>query len=105
MTMSVGYKPYVKSAVSTTEMCGKEHAELTEANSKMASMTVNPGSGNTRNAEIRYKICNGMVNPSENNDALRTYPKAAINKTGLDEQSEDPLDPHGYAPFAQVFPY
>ena len=71
-------------------------------------MTVKPGSGNTRNAEIRYKICNQQYNEpfsAHRRFGSETYPKAAIDKTGLDEQSEDPLYPHRYAPFAQVFPY
>ena len=78
---------------------------LTEANSRTASMTVKPGSGNTRNAEIKYKICNGIRKYSASIRATKTYPKATINKTGLDEQSEDPLDPDGYTSFAQVFPH
>ena len=87
----------------------KEHnaAVLTEINNKTASMTVNPGSGNTWNAEIKYKIYNSVVNTSASINAFGsgTYPDTAINKTRLDEQSEDPIDPHGSTSFTQVFPY
>ena len=106
--MSVGYRPYINSVFSAQENVQKEHnvAVLTEMNNKTASMTVNPGSGNTWNAEIKYKICNNVVNPSASIDASGsgTYPNTAINKTGLDEQSEHPIDPHRCTSFTQVFP-
>jgi hypothetical protein len=35
-------------------------AVLTETN----AMVVKPGEGNTPNAEVQYKICNRVVNPS-----------------------------------------
>jgi len=37
--------------------------------------------------------------------ASGTYPNAGINDTRLEQQSEDPLDPHRSASFMQVFPY
>jgi hypothetical protein len=67
-------------------------AVLTEIN----AMAVKPGEGNRPNVEIKYKICNSVVNPSPSIMAsgCGTYPNAAINKTGLDEQSKDPVDPN-----------
>jgi hypothetical protein len=80
-------------------------AVLTEINNKTASMTVKPGSGNTWNAEITYKICNFSVTASADASGSETYPNAAINKTGLDEESEDPIDPHRCTSFTQMFLY
>ena len=59
-------------------------------------MVVKPGSGNFVDFEIQYKICNSAVIPSMSiyGSGSGTYPNAAINKTGLDQQSEDPIDPH-----------
>ena len=70
-------------------------------------MTVKPGSGNAPEVEIQYKICNSVVNPSTNIEASGsgTYPNAAIYKTRLDEQCEDPIDPHNSLSFTQVFLY
>ena len=34
-----------------------------------------------------------------------TYPNAAINKTRIDQQSENPIDPITSSSFTQVFPY
>jgi methyl coenzyme M reductase subunit C len=75
----------------------KKCAVLTET----PVMKVKPGSSITPNAEITYKICNSAVNHSVIIDASGsgTYPNAAINKTGLDEQSEDPIDPNRSAAF------
>jgi hypothetical protein len=57
--MSVGYEPCV---ISEKELQYPGHSsilphELTEANNNTESMTMKPGSGNTRNAETRYRIC------------------------------------------------
>jgi hypothetical protein len=76
----------------------------------MASMSAKPISDSTWNAEIKYKIYNhSAVNPSQaasiDVSGSGTYPNAAINKTGLDEQSKDPIDSHRSTSFAQVFSY
>ena len=79
---------------------------LTEANNSTESMTVKPGSGNTRNAETRYKICVECGEPpSRGVDALRcfdTHPKAAVNKPRLDEESENLFDSDGDASFTHI---
>ena len=85
-------------------MCRRKTcAVLTEIN----AMTVKPGSGNAPDVEIQYKICNCAVNTSASFDASgsETYPNAAIYKTRLDEQGEDPIDPHDSPSFTQVFLY
>ena len=78
-------------------------AVLTET----SAMTVKPGSGNAPDVEIQYKICNSVVNPFASIEASGggTYPNEAIYKTGLDEQSEDPIDPYKSPSFTQVIPY
>ena len=79
-------------------MCRRnECAVLTETR----AMTVKPGSGNAPEVEIQYKICNSLVNPSVSIEApgRGTYPNAAIYNTGIDEQSEDPIDPHNSPSF------
>jgi hypothetical protein len=79
---------------------------LTEANNNTESITVKPGSGNTRNAEIRYKICVSVV--SQGVDAFRcsdTHPKAAVNESGLDQESENLFDFHGDAAFTHILLY
>jgi hypothetical protein len=101
MIMSVGYKPCVQSLV--LGMCRKKAgAVLTET----PAMKVKPGSRNTPKAEIPYKICDRPVSHSVIIDASGsgTYPNAAINETGLDEQSEDPINPHRSTSSTQVFP-
>jgi hypothetical protein len=72
-------------------------AVLTETN----AMVVKPGDGKTPNVEIQYKICNSAVNPSPSIKASGsgTYPNAAINNTGLDEQSKDPIGPDKFTSF------
>jgi hypothetical protein len=59
------------------------------------TMTVKPGEGITPNVEIQYNICNSMVNPAASiwASGSGTYPNAAIKKTGLNEQSEYPINP------------
>ena len=81
----------------------KTYAALTE----ISAMEVKPGSGNAPDVEIQYKLCNSVVNPSASIEASGsgTYPNEAIYKTRLDEQSEDPIDPHSSPSFTQVFPY
>ena len=99
--MSVGYIPYVWSGfrMSRRNAC----AVLTERN----AMLVKLGSGNMVDFEIQYKICNSVVNPSMSNDASGsgTYPNEAINKTRLDQKSEDPTKPQRPFSLTQVFPY
>ena len=70
-------------------------------------MTVKPGSGNRPAIAHQYKICHSLVNPSASIDTYgsRTYPNATINKTRLDEQREDPIDPQRSPSFRQVFPH
>ena len=83
-------------------VCGRNTCSaLTET----SAMEVKPGSGNAPDVEIQYKICNSVVNPSARIEASGswTYPNEAIYKTGLDEQSEDPIDPHNSPSFTQVF--
>ena len=69
-------------------------------------MTVKPGSGNTRNAETRYKICVNVVSPlSTGVDAFccfDTHPKATVNKPRLDEESENFFDSYGDAAFTHI---
>ena len=62
MIMSVEYKPCDdRSVFSTREKCIEEKcAVLTETN----AMAVKPGSWIRSNADIKYKICNSVVNPS-----------------------------------------
>jgi hypothetical protein len=74
-------------------------AVLTETN----DMKVKPGEGKMPNVEIQYKIWKGIVNTSARTPpegSSGTYPNAAINKTRLDEQREDPIDSHKSTPFA-----
>lgn len=73
-------------------------------NNNTASMTMKPRLDITWNAEITYKICNSSGNPVCEYKSS-TYPYAAINKTRLDEQSEDPIDPQRSTSSIQVFPY
>jgi hypothetical protein len=70
-------------------------------------MSVKLGSGNMVDFEIQYKICNSVVNPPMSNDASGsvTYPNEAINKTGFDQQSEDPTKPQRSTSLTQVSPY
>ena len=85
-------------------MCRKNTcAVLTET----SAMMVKPRLGNAPDVEIQYKICNSVVNLSASIEASGSgaYPSAAINKPGLDEQREDPIDPHDSPSFTQVFPY
>ena len=99
--MSVGYKPYVKSVVFRI-FIRNTSGVLTET----PAMVMKPGSRNTPKAEITYKICECAVNSvSIEASGSGTYPNAAINETRLDEQSEDPIDPHRPIPFTQVLPY
>ena len=89
MIMSVGYKHYVKSF----QICRRKTcAVLTET----LAMKVKPGSCIKPNAKIIYKICNSAVNHSViyHTSGGVTYPNATIKKTGLDEQSEDPINPY-----------
>ena len=69
-------------------------------------MKVKPGENKKPNVEIQYKIWKSIVNPSARiapEGSSVTYPNAAINKTRLDEQREDSIDPHKSTPCAQVF--
>ena len=68
-------------------------------------MTVKPGLGNRLAIPHQYKSCGSVTNPSESIDTSEsgTYPNAAINKTRLDEQREDPIDPKRSPSLTQVF--
>jgi hypothetical protein len=101
MIMSVGYKPYVKSEFRT---CRSNTFEVLTATPAMA---MKPGSRNTPKTEIAYKTCDSAVNHSVIFDASRsgTYPNTAINETGLDEQSENPIDLHRSTSIRQMYLY
>ena len=79
-----------------SEFVNGTHIGLTE----IKAMMVKPGVRNTPNVEIPYRSCNGVaicvMNPSASIEPSGggTYPNAAINKAGLDEQSEYPIDSH-----------
>ena len=81
----------------------KTYAVLTDT----SAMKVKPGLGNAPDVEIQYKLCNSVVSPSASIEASGsgTHPNEAIYKTRLDEQSEDPIDPHKSPSFTQVIPY
>ena len=98
--MSVGYKPYVKSEV--FRMCRRKTCAVLTAT---PAMKVKPGSSIKPNADIIYIICNSAVNQSVviDNSGGVTYPNAAIKKTGLDQQSEYPIDPYISTSCIQMF--
>lgn len=69
-----------------------------------------PGSGNTRNAETRYRICGQCGGKSGVSKCVLpvcsdTYPKTAVNKPRLDEEGENLFDSHRDASFTHIFLY
>jgi hypothetical protein len=102
MIMSIGYKPCVHSLVLRMHR-KKTCAVLTET----PAMKVKPGSRNTPKAKIPYKICDCPVSHSViiDTSGSGTYPNTAINESRLDEQSENPINPHRSTSSTQVFPY
>ena len=97
--MTVGYKPYRSEVF---RMCrGETRVVLTET----PPMKVKPGSSIKPNADIIYMICNSVVNHSVIIDTSggETYPNATIDKTGLDQQSENPINPYISTSCIQVF--
>ena len=102
MIMSVGYKPYIKSEV--FRMCRRKTCVVLTT---IPAMKAKPRLSIKPNADIRYIICNSTVNHSVIIDTSGgvTYPNAAINKTGLDEQNEDPIGSYRSTSFIQVFSY
>jgi len=75
-------------------------------------MTMKPGSGNTRNAETRYRICGQCGGKSDVSTASvfyqscpDTHPKTAINKSRLNEEGENLFDSHRDASFTHILLY
>lgn len=68
-------------------------------------MTMKPGSGNTRNAETRYRICDQSSKSGVLPVCSDTHPKTAINKSRLNEEGENFFDPHGDASFTHILLY